>query len=217
MVYRKNYRRRSRRSRRAWYDRKYSAKDLALKALKNTRYLRGLVNSEMFHNDDSVTANAVNSTTGIVKHLTDIAQGDSDTGRTGNSILVRSLLNRVRFKINASATTTIVRFMLVIDTQQVADTTPVMLDILQLQDVDAPLNKENAGRFKVLMNKTISLTTNNSQYHLEKFLNMYHHVRYNGTASSDITKGGLYFVALSDQTTNTPTLDGWWRLGYHDN
>lgn len=188
-----------------------------MKALKNTRYLKGLVNSEMLHNDDSITANVVNSTTGLVKHLSDIAQNDTDTGRTGNSILARSLLHRFRIKMSASATTTIVRMMLVIDTQQISDTVPVVTDILQLADVDAPLNKENAGRFKVLLNKTISLTTNSPQYHVEKFFNLYHHIRYNGTATSDIQKGGLYFMALSDQTTNTPTADGWWRLGYHDN
>lgn len=215
VAYRRYPRRMRRRRKVAWYNKKYSAGQLAVKAWRATRYLKGLVNSEMFHNE--ITTSASINNTGTVYSLTNISQGDSTTTRTGNSILVRNLLKRIRFTKNASATTTFVRCVLFQDKQQVGDTSPAITDLLASATVDAPLNLNTLGRFKILYNKTIVLNTNSPQWHKESYHKMYTHVRYNGTAGTDIQKGGLYIMFISDQPTNAPTLDMWLRLGYHDN
>ena len=107
--------------------------------------------------------------------------------------------------------------MLFIDTQQVSDTSPSVSDILQAADVDSPLNISTAGRFKVLVNKTVMLHDNAPMFHKETYSSMYHHIKYNGSASSDIQRGGLYMLFISDQATNTPTVSIAARLMYIDN
>ena len=216
MVYRRRlYRRRSRR-RPAWYNKKYSTAQIARAAWRATKYIKGLVNSEMLHHDVGQDGTTVLST-GTVYALTAISNGDDAGTRTGNSILLRTLLNRIRFTKHASAVTTVVRFMLVWDTQQIGDTTPAAGDILQYADVDSPLNLASSGRFKVLANKTVALSSQMPIWHSERFLKLYKHVRYNGAASADIQRNGLYLLVVGDQATNLPTMDWYARVGYHDN
>lgn len=213
-------RRRPRRFRRrrkvAWYDRKYSTAQIAKQALRATKYIRGLVNSEMFHHDVGHDATAVPNT-GLIYPIVSLAIGDGDGARTGRSVFLRTLLSRIRFTKHASASTTVIRLMLIQDNQQISDTTPAIADILQYVDVDSPLNLNSSGRFKVLKNATIMLDTNKPMYHTEKYRKLWHHVRYNGDAATDIQKGGLYWLMLSDQVTNTPVVDYYTRVGYHDN
>lgn len=213
---RRSYRGRRRRSKQAWYNRRYSAKDLALKALRNTKYIRGLVNSEMFHKDFTTSAYGISSA-GVIFQLTEISQGNTMGTRTGNSILLRNLSQRLRLTKNTSAVTTVVRVILFQDKQQVADTQPTIGDVLQSTSVDAPLNANNFGRFNILTSKVIVLDSNRPMYHKESFRSMFSHVRFNGTASTDISKNGLYVMFISDQPTNQPTLDYYSRLSYRDN
>lgn len=189
---------------------------IAQQAWNATKYLKGLVNSEMFHHDKGSDATAI-STTGVITHLTDIEVGDDVGKRTGNSILLRSFLRRIRFTKHASATTTFIRMMIVQDKQQVGDTTPAISDILEYVDVDSPMKLGSAGRFKVMLNRMIALDSNKPTYHRETYRKLYSHIRYNGNAAADIQKNGIYLVLISDQATNTPLTDWYVRLGYHDN
>lgn len=189
---------------------------LAKSAYYGVRYIKGLVNSEMLHNQGN-SSGAVSST-GTMVHLTAIAQGDTSSGRTGNSILARELMIRIALSQNATATQTFYRFMLVQDTQQIGDTTPGVTDVLESASYLSPLATATAGRFKVLWSKIC--TTNNSTTTTmvyNKFFKIYSHVRYNGTAGADIQKGGYYLLLLSDQAVNTPTIFYQFKLGYHDN
>jgi len=206
----------SRRRSTAWYNRKYSAKDVALQALRNTKYLKGLVNSEMFHHDRSETALNIGAA-GAVANLCAIAQGDGASARTGNSLLLRNHLMRIRFTKDVDVPTTVIRFMLVQDNQQVGDTSPSVTDILTAADVDSPLNLNAAGRFKVLLNKTVQLHDNSPMYHKEMYRSLYTHLRYNGSASTDIQRNGYYLLTISDQSVATPTMDLYSRVGYRDN
>lgn len=210
--------RRGRRTRRTtpWYNRKYNAMQLAAKAAKGVWYLKGLVNSEMFHYDRAETAVAISSA-GAMTNLVQIGSGDQSNQRTGNSVLLRNHLFRLRVTKNASASTTIFRYMIVQDTQQISDTSPTVGDVLDTVDVDSPLNLANSGRFKILVNKTIMLHANSPMYHKESYKSMYLHIKFNGTAPTDIQKNGLYLLTISDQPTNTPVIDLWSRLGYRDN
>lgn len=213
---RRSYRGRRRRSKQAWYNRRYSAKDLALKALRNTKYIRGLVNSEMFHKDFATNAAQIYNT-GSVYALTEISQGNTMGQRTGNSILLRNLSQRIRLTKSTSANTTVVRMILFYDRQQVSDSYPTLANLLQSVSVDAPLNSDNFGRFKIVTSKVIVLDSNRPMWHKESFKSMYQHVRYNGNASTDIQKNGLYLAFISDQVTNVPLLDIYTRLSYRDN
>lgn len=189
----------------------------AMVAARNIRYIKGLVNSELYKYDIGTTAVAVNNSTGQVIHLSTLGQGDTDATRTGNSVLAKSILVNMDFVRNSSATITFLKCMIVIDTQQVSDTAPTISEILDQTSTLSPLNNSTVGRFKVLKNYNFSLHDNKPCTSLKFFQKMYHHIRFNGPFSTDIQKGGIYLVVLSDQPTNTPTMYYNSRLSYHDN
>lgn len=213
---RRVYRRRRRRRTAPWYRRRYTAMQLATKAAKGVWYLKGLVNAEMHHHIKASSGSITNS--GTVLHLTDIAQGDNDAERTGKSIFVRNVFSRLAVEQHASATHTGIRMILFIDTQQVADTSPSVTNVLESTSILSSLNTETAGRFKVLKDWTFYVNDTSSTTRVIKyFKNLRHHVRYNGTAGTDQQKGALYLLYLSDEGTNQPTLYWNIKLGYHDN
>lgn len=219
--YRRRYRR-GRYMRRRRYKSRYTtlgaSRFLAQKALRGVRYLKGLVNAEKYHLDTVVSA-AI-STTPSITHLTAVANGDGDGARTGNSILLRGLSFSMTWNMNASATNTWIRMVLVQDTQQIGDTAPAFTDVFDSgsSNIINLLNKNTLGRFKIIRDKVISFSSNSkTDYQKKGFIKFYNHVRYNGTASSDIQKMGLYLMFVSSEATNTPTVSSFWRIFYYDN
>lgn len=201
-----------------WYDRKYSAKDMAITALRNVNYIRGLVNSEMLHKDTVVTLGSNQSN---ITQIIDITQGDSDSGRTGNSILLRNIYFRGKLEINTAVTgNSRISLILFKDKQQQADSTPSVTDLLKSNDPDAMLNLSNAGRFKIVWRKTYTLTPvsgGKNAVDFSKYWKVYDHVRYNGSASTDIQKNGYFLAIVTSEGTNYPSVGINTRIGYHDN
>lgn len=215
---RKRFTRRRYKKKPAWYNRKYNAMQLAAKAWKGVRYIRGLVNSEMFYKDTTATIGGAQS--GITS-LTDIAVGDGTSSRTGNSILLRSIYIRGYVELNPAVTLdTRITIALVQDKQQVSDTSPTVAQIFtSTTDAQSTIQRDTGiGRFKILWRKTFVLTPgNNNARLLQKYMKVYSHVRYNGTATSDIQKNGLYLVQINSESTNFPVATFNCRVGYHDN
>lgn len=221
--YRRRYRKRNFRRRRAavpWYKRKYNAMQLAAKAAKGVWYLKGLVNSEKFKHD--ISTSGVVADSGGLSGLVSISQGDGDGQRTGNSIFVRNISIKGSVDYNpASATIQKVRVMLIIDKQQVGDSPPSPSDVLDTTaSVNAPfsmLNDQTVGRFTVLKSRMYMLSSERPSVPINWNLNMRHHVRYNGSASSDIQKGGIYLLYISNVSATYPTFYRFVRVSYHDN
>ena len=190
---------------------------MAFKAYRGVRYIKGLVNSEKHHTDFSIGGTSPN-TTPSTQQLTAIAQGDEIDDRTGNSIFVRGITWRFCLELHASATATQVRMVLVKDNQQGADSAPSWTTVFSSAAIDSLLNIQTLGRFTILKDKTYLLDAVNRRQIFEKgFYPMKYHVRFNGTTSSDIQKNGLYLMYMSNEATNTPTLDGVWRTNFYDN
>lgn len=203
-----------------WYRKKYNAVQLAYKAWRGVKRIRGLVNSEMLHVDKTYSSNTI-SGTGYVYNLTGIAQGDGINQRTGNSILLRNLTYRLKFEINASVTVdTTIMMALVWDTQQVGDSAPAITDIFASATPESLLATGTLGRFKIILRKHILLTPASGgrpAIVMHNTLNLYKHIRYNGVNDTDIQKNGLYLVMVGSESTNLPTITGTVRIGYHDN
>lgn len=197
-----------------------AALQLAQAAWNGVKYIRGLVNSEVYRLDGSISGNA--DTTGFVVPLMAVAQGDGDGARTGNSILAKSLQIRVsvaRAGANTSVANT-VGMMIVRDNQQVADTSPTIAQVLESVDPRAFLNSDTVGRFSILKRKTFDLDLNGnggSVFNWYKTWQFGHHIRYNGTAGTDIQREGLYLMVVGTEPTNAPSVNGFFRLSYHDN
>lgn len=207
------------RSKPSWYDRKYSAKDLAIQALKNTNYIRGLVNSEMLHKDTTVSLSAATAT---IDSIVAIAQNDTVSTRTGNSILLKNIYFRGSLAINSAVTSnTRITLVLLKDTQQVSDVAPTLADIFTSPtDPDTLLSIPSAGRFKIIWRKTYVLTPvsgGKNAFDISKYIKCYDHIRFNGINSTDIQKNGYYFAQISSEVVNFPTTSFNFRVGYHDN
>lgn len=210
-------RRRRARRRTPWYRRRYNAMQLATKAAKGVWYLKGLVNSEMLHNQSIGTTTTNNL--GTITLLNGMAQNDTASGRTGNSILMRNVHLRLCFIQNTAAVQTTYRVMLILDTQQVGDTNPTLTDILEnASNPLSPLATASVGRFKVMKNWFFTTDDTKTQTKLIEYYKQFRfHTRYNGPTGTDIQKNGLYLITLCDQSVNPATFQYSWKVGYHDN
>ena len=161
------------------------------------------------------------SSSGSVVSCNQIAQGDTNTTRTGNVITASGLYIKGTLKNSASASAgTYFRFALVRDNQQVGDTSPAFTDIYETAFPTSGLKKSNLGRFSILATKEYYI---NQSYASQVVLKPFKHfqklsskIRYNGVATTDIQKNGLYIAVVSDQATNTPTFDVIIRLHFTD-
>ena len=208
-----------RRRRTPWYNRKYSTAQIARAAWRSAKYIRGLVNSEMFHKSNQFILGSNTQKLWVVNAM---AQGDGDNHRTGNSILCKSFAINGYMYINASQTTNSrLMIALVLDKQQVSDTLPSVSDIFTDQtDPSTLLNTSNLGRFKVLHRRQYTLDSNsagNNAKQVKVFKRLNFHTRYNGSADTDIQKDGLYLVIITSEPTLYPTVVLNARLSYHDN
>lgn len=201
-----------------WYDKKYSAVQLARKAWDGVWRLKGLVNSEVHKNDMNSGLTTIPNT-GVIDSMVKIAVGDTYADRTGNSVYARSLNIKGVFALGASETQSFIRMAVVIDTQQIGDTNPAFTDIYEAASSIAHLNPATVGRFKVLKDLTYVISSGGDPIKgFEINLPMRHHVRFNGTANTDIQKGAIYLVYTSSMyVTNPPTVLYRARLSFHDN
>lgn len=205
-----------------WYNKKYSAQQLAVKAWRATKYLKGLVNSEKFNIDRTLTLGATQSD---IYGLVRIAQGDGESDRTGNSVLVRSIYLRGYMQVNSAVTgNTRVSLVLLQDKQQVSDSNPAVLDVFNGITPESMINRSNTnntvGRFKIIWRKNYNLTPSTGStpsINIDKYFKVYSHVKFNGTANTDIQKNGYYLVILTSEATNYPTVSITTRICYHDN
>lgn len=188
-------------------------------ALRLATQVYGMVNSERMLLP-LTSSDAVTTTAGIT-HLTPIAQGDSNISRTGNSILAKTLNMQMEVVMHNSATSTFFRILVIQDKQQVADTPPTIADILEASSSTNSIYEINThGRFKILKNYHFSLDTYKARSKVIKFHYKFpktHHIRYNGSASSDIQKNGVYLVLLSNEATNAGNVNWYSTFTYHDN
>lgn len=216
MVYKRSYKKRSYKKKpTAWYNKKYSVGDMAATAYKGVKTLQGIINSEKHF--VVFGASVAATTTANVISLSAITQDDTFSGRTGNSILSKSLTGKLQFVLNNAATTTVTRVIIFEDLQQVADTAPVASTLLE-SDYLSSLTLSTLGRYKILMDKSICQdNVSNKLKVLPVNLRFDHHIRYNGSASSDIQKGGIYMMVLSNEATNGSSFTYNLRLGYYDN
>lgn len=124
-----------------------------------------------------------------------------------------------------------VRFLIVQDKQTISDTTPALTDVLaSLVTNDLPLISPQTivqqKRFKILYNSVKFCEIGKSYHKFSKVIKLNRPAIYNGTASTDIQKNGIYLYCWYNDfgvpTTGADVNDGprfiyWSRLEYTDN
>lgn len=227
MPYRRRYRRgRMNRRRRfakrkipqAWYQKKYSAGELATKAYSGLMYLKGLVNSEKHMRDVDWTTNLTTTPMTSV-NITAIPQGDGFNERTGNGLLCKYHVIRLTLNRNPSAVHAIdtVRIVVVRDTQQIGDTIPSYTDVYQGSSYQAHLSQTVRGRFDILSDKTYNIYADKPVVVTKYYIRNNKHVRFNGTLGTDIEKGGVYVMAVGSVAANGPQALFNVRTAWYDN
>lgn len=225
MVYRKTYKRKTYKKK-TMAQRGYvkpsimqSTNYLANKAFEGVKFLKGIINSELHKRDFVQGGFNIPNSTQPVQLLNGLSQGDTVSTRTGNSLLMKhiSIRGYINFDTLGSSNSTIVKYWVVVDQQQIGDTNPVFSDIFSNNDVLSLLNSSTVGRFKILKTGLCirDLNVNQKQVNIDIPLNM--HTRFNGTASTDIQKNGIYLCWTSNQSTALPTASYLTRISYYDN
>ncbi len=205
------------RTRAPWYSKMGSALSVANKALRATKYLKGLVNSEMHIQQLTIAQTVVAA--GSVVSIVGISEGDSQFQRNGLVILLKYVKLKLGGVMHASATDTIIRVILFVDLQQQSDAVPTVTDVLQSSSVNAFYQAGQMGRFRILYDKAIPMSAvgSSANWHIDLHIPVKLHVKYNGTAATDLQKNGIFLLLVADEATNVPTVDGETRVGFHDN
>jgi len=187
---------------------------------------RGIAPERKFF-DTSLSFINVVDTAGAINQITSIAQGDDVASRTGNKIRIKALYVQVRVSTQSLAglAEEFVRFMVVQDLQQVADSAPSVSNIVN--NTALPQNAlplvASQGRYRILhtfrlfdgqmlvaSNATQTATQAWTKYGLDI------PVTYNGAASSDIQKNGIYVICYSNEPTDVIDCDGLARVTFVD-
>lgn len=167
-----------------------------------------------------VTITQANITTsGTITHISAIPGGSGANARVGNTVDLTGLV--LRLALSQTSNGTYQRIYVIQDRQQVADTTPSITDIFSTAvPVNAQPNSDNIARFSFLwVSPMIEGTLVNAAQQKTVFEWSWKgskKISFNGTASSDIEKNGLYVVTLSDQSGNTVDVQGTVRLQFTD-
>lgn len=205
----------------SFWDSKYSVRDVAEAAYKGVKYIKGLVNSEMYKLDISGATSTFYSDGSAVTHMTPVAQGDGVAARTGNSILAKYLtIHGVATRTTSGDAVQTCRLVIVMDKQNIADeTNPGYSTVFTAANPHALINADTAGRFQILYDKVFTLDTVRSLARTFKInIPLNTHVKFNGTAATDIQKNSIWLMTISTQTvSNQPVFTYQARLGYHDN
>lgn len=168
--------------------------------------------------DGSNSGNTISST-GTVYNISQVAIGSGPDNRVGNQIRMKYFFGHFNLNLGTGATNPQkVRMMLIRDKQQVSDTAPTVTNVLGGANVNLVLNVETLGRFQILYDKFFTLSTNSPIRHFNIKKRLWSYARYNGALSSDIQKGGLYMLVISDDPAGAtnPKLYSSYRLSFID-
>lgn len=186
-------------------------------AVKGFNLLKGIINSELkrFTNNNSITP----STTGTIAHLSSIAQGSDVDGRDGNSLLAKYISFNHQSLINASAVATVIRVIVFIDTESTGGSPPTAAQLLQSpNNTTSMLNSDYTQRFTVIFDDCIDLSINGNRIQNMKHYNSLNfHIKYTGTSGTNYDKNNIFLYHVSNEATNTPTFDYYYRIAFYDN
>lgn len=219
VYYRKNKGKGKGKGSKKWWDKKYSAYDMALKAWGMAKYIKKLINVESKFCDTTLGVTAV-TTTGAVTQLSAISEGSDYNNRDGLSVKAQSIYIRGMTSVSSSATDANenIRLILFIDKESVG--APALGDLLEnAGNYLSPLNHTNGKRFQVLCDKVITLQSNGSNSKPFKiYMPMRHHLKWYNTTTGT-KQGHVYLAYVSDGNTaaTEPTLEFYSRLRYIDN
>lgn len=191
----------------------------AARALSIARHIYGVINAEKKFHDATVSSTF--DYTGAVNCLSLVPGGSGESQRNGNSIFVKGLSIRGNSYMNTTAASVSLRIMVIQDLSPNPGTLTTA-DVLQTVGGSyapfSPLNDDNRRRFKVLTTKLVVMNNTGQQaLPLKTYIPLKTHCRWNSSTSTDLNKGHIYTLIISDEPTNPPGVQFYSRLYYYDN
>lgn len=184
--------------------------------------MRSMINCEKKFHDVSYGLAVNNSANTYAQLLNGISEGDDYLNRNGRSILNSSININYTAKVNSSATNTLLRLVLICDKKPDNTSAATYLQIYGTALVNGHINKASEGdRFVIMAKRTIKLNPLSGQSATGSLFYTLTgtHTKYDGTGgtANDVEKNAYYVVAVSDEATNTPTLEIYSRFSFFDN
>jgi len=218
---RRTYRRRSYRRRRRAPTRGAVYGRAASQLWKDVKTLKNFVNTE-FKNTQGYLNSTVN-TSGQMILMNGLASGDNETNREGDAVRFKSIQITARYGLGSAPVPSVVRAIVFIDLQT-DSATPLISDLLDLataSPVTALRSLNHRRRFLILKDKTYPMSPNGREVAMmEWYRKIDVKTFYTSTASliADIQAMPIYLLLVADQSsTNSPTVDLFYRLRYIDN
>lgn len=192
------------------------AKSVVQKVTRLERVVRSL-KPELKFIDLNNDATNVSTANGLVTHLTALAGGTTQTTRVGNAIRISSIqVNWLPVlslgSVDVQQANSGVRFFVVQDTQQAVDAAPTAALIFDQPSLPFTNLRVNTAltRFKILYDSKPMIFSyglisvgnpspeSNVVFHRNIEIPCNITTRFNGSATSDIEKNGIYLVVLSN-------------------
>lgn len=195
----------------------HTAMQIARTAYRGVKFIKGLVNVEKHYQDTTVNQTVAN--TGSVILLSGIAQGDDVNNRQGNSILAKTLYCRFYVQRDV-ANTSVANYVRCIIAKDLENTgsTPSISDLLTAVNVTSALNVDHTARYQILMDKVYALSLNGTMcLSIKKFIKINDHLKYTGSAATDVYKNNIYLFIVASEASNLPYINGNFRISWYDN
>lgn len=220
MAYKKTFRKKT-------YRKKYVKKaqptntytGLAMKALKMAVKLKGIINSEKKTINQTVYNSTITTTAGVTL-LTGIAQGDTETTRDGNSVLLKSIELKGHLSYGA-ASGTVVDMFIIEDKKAVNGTSPTFAQAFDGSPSNQNCWKNMAfeNRFVYKWHKRFVQDNNIDTIPIDEtlYLGDNHHLKWTSTLSTDTENGHYYLYTWSNKAVDPPVVYMDNRLRYYDN
>jgi len=152
-------------------------------------------------------------TLGSITLLSNVGAGDGVSQRDGHQIVPRYLILRMNLAHDSTVNVSACRVMIFQDKQQVGDSTPGVSTLLYDNTGNlgtiSPLSELTKTRFKVLKDSTMLMDYYNRTKQITWKIKLSGYIEYNGNATTDIQKNGIYMLVISDQPTYVPVATSW--------
>ena len=193
----------------------------ASRALTLARQVKEMVNVEYKkHTIQQTTQNIPYGISPVA--LTIIDRGDTDEKRDGGKLRIKWYTFNYMLTRHPDSFDTVVRVILVLDTQTNQAMylgTDLFADTTIIDSLISGLNLDNAGRFRLLYDRTHVLKADHQVVVRKVYKKCNIPIQYDATTSAiaDQTKNSLSMCVFSNQSTHIPTISYQFRLRFIDN
>ncbi len=177
------------------------------------------LNVEVKHFDQGITRSTVDPAANAFTHLSQLAIGDTDVTRDGNSVKAVSLSYNFGVRPNVGTPESTRMRIFILQSTFGEGVVPDLVDVLDdATDFDSFRNLDMTKGYKLLLDKVVNINiTGNAISTVSGTIPLSHHLKYDGPASSEHTYGQLWFFAIDDFATEHPAITGLTRLRFVDN